>query len=141
MRLPTPRPTLVVFEAVLFYLSPPAKAALLREAAALLAEGRRDAPRCTREMYRDLAEMPLPPHTRVHDTSTTRPTRPPTIPAAGHPASELALTDNLAPFLRSADRKDADDYFGGSLGLQLRQHETLWGGAIQFARAGAKSGE
>lgn len=91
------RPTLVVFEAVLFYLSPPAKAALLREAAALLAEG--------------------------------------------HPASELALTDNLAPFLRSADRKDADDYFGGSLGLQLRQHETLWGGAIQFARAGAKSGE
>mmetsp|Transcript_12558 Transcript_12558/g.40047 ORF Transcript_12558/g.40047 Transcript_12558/m.40047 type:complete len:365 (-) Transcript_12558:108-1202(-) len=91
------RPTLVVFEAVLFYLSPPAKAALLREAAALLTEG--------------------------------------------HPASELALTDNLAPFLRSADRKDADDYFGGSLGLQLRQHETLWGGAIQFARAGAKSGE
>ncbi|EOD04099.1 hypothetical protein EMIHUDRAFT_439298 [Emiliania huxleyi CCMP1516] len=61
--------------------------------------------------------------------------------SAGHPASELALTDNLAPFLRSADRKDADDYFGGSLGLQLRQHETLWGGAIQFARAGAKSGE
>ena len=86
MRLPTPRPTLVVFEAVLFYLSPPAKAALLREAAALLAEGRRDAPRCTREMYRDLAEMPLAPHTRhVHDTSTDYPRRrPPSLGASPH---------------------------------------------------------
>ena len=91
----------------------------------------RDVPRCTEISPRCHLHL-------IHDTSTTRP---PTIPAAGHPASELALTDNLAPFLRSADRKDADDYFGGSLGLQLRQHETLWGGAIQFARAGAKSGE
>ena len=33
MRLPTPRPTLVIFEAVLFYLSPPAKRALLADAA------------------------------------------------------------------------------------------------------------
>ena len=94
----------------------------------------RDVPRSRRDATSTSYTSPR----HVHDTSTTRP---PTIPAAGHPASELALTDNLAPFLRSADRKDADDYFGGSLGLQLRQHETLWGGAIQFARAGAKSGE
>ena len=107
---------------------------------------RRGTPRCAemhpRDVPRSRRDATCTSYTtrprHVHDTSTTRP---PTIPAAGHPASELALTDNLAPFLRSADRKDADDYFGGSLGLQLRQHETLWGGAIQFARAGAKSGE
>jgi len=89
------RPTLVVFEAVLFYLSPPAKSNLLKEAAVLI--------------------------------------------NSSHPASELVLTDNLAPFLRSPARADAEGYFGGALGLTLEQHSTLWGGAIQFARARAGS--
>ncbi len=30
------------------------------------------------------------------------------------------LTDNLAPFLRSPSRADAEGYFGGSLGLALQ---------------------
>jgi len=88
------KPTLVVCEAVLFYLSPPAKQKLIAEWAALLAE----APRPT----------------------------------------AIVMTDNFAPFLRSPQRADAEEYFG-SAGLRLLQHDTIWGGAIQFVHAVADS--
>lgn len=84
------KPTLVVCEAVLFYLSPPAKQKLLAEWAALL------------------SEAPAP--------------------------TAVVLADNLAPLLRSPQRADADAFFGG-VGLRLLQHDTLWGGAIQFVHA------
>ena len=71
---------------MLFYLSPPAKSALLGEVAALLAE---------------------------------------------QPASRLVLTDNLAPFVRGPMRPAAEGYLQ-PMGLKLQQHDTLWGGAIQF---------
>lgn len=87
-------PTLLVCEAVLFYLSPPAKAKLLQEFSDLL--------------------------------------------AAAPPPSSLVLTDNLAPFLRSPQRADAETYLDG-VGLRLLNHDTLWGGAIQFVHADGKS--
>ena len=82
-------PTLVCIEAVLFYLSPPAKSAILGEISTLL---------------------------------------------AAQPASSLVLTDNLAPFVRGPMRGAAEGYLG-PMGLALRQHDTLWGGAIQFVEA------
>ena len=87
-------PTLVCIEAVLFYLSPPAKSALLGEISTLL---------------------------------------------AGQPASSLVLTDNLAPFVRGPMRDAAEGYLS-PMGLSLRQHDTLWGGAIQFVEAEAAAG-
>ena len=85
--------TLVVSEAVLFYLSPPAKAKLLAECAALV---------------------------------------------DGVDGSALVLADNLAPYVRGPARAAADAYFG-DLGLELRRHDTLWGGAIQFVDAASKA--
>ena len=87
------KPTLYVFEAVLFYLSPPAKAKLLAECAALV---------------------------------------------DGVDGSALVLADNLAPYVRGPARAAADAYFG-DLGLELRRHDTLWGGAIQFVDAASKA--
>ena len=87
------KPTLVVCEAVLFYLSPPAKAKLLAECAALV---------------------------------------------DGVDGSALVLADNLAPYVRGPARQAADAYFG-DLGLELRRHDTLWGGAIQFVDAASKA--
>ena len=83
------RPTLVVVEAVLFYLSPPAKRALLADAG---------------EFVRSC------------------------------PSSAVVLTDNLAPFVRTPSADDAQAFLA-PLGLSLRQHDSLWGGAIQFVRA------
>jgi len=82
-------PTLIVSEAVLFYLSPPAKQALLADAAAFV--GTVD-------------------------------------------GSQLVLTDNLAPFVRSPKKDDAAAFLT-PMGLSLREHDTLWGGAIQFIKA------
>ena len=82
-------PTLIVVEAVLFYLAPPAKSKLLGEVAELL---------------------------------------------AAQPDSKLVLTDNLAPFVRGPARPAAEAYLS-PMGLQLEQHDTLWGGAIQFVVA------
>lgn len=82
-------PTLVVSEAVLFYLSPPAKRALLEDAGNFV---------------------------------------------GGNAASALVLTDNLAPFVRSPRKEDAAGFLS-PLGLDLKEHDTLWGGAIQFVRA------
>jgi len=87
------KPTLLVCEAVLFYLSPPAKSRLLGEWAELLS-------------------------------------------AAPEP-SALVLTDNLAPFLRSTKRDDAEAYLD-DVGLRLLRHDSLWGGAIQFVHADGK---
>lgn len=84
-------PTLVVVEAVLFYLAPPAKSKLLGEVSELL---------------------------------------------AAQPASKLVLTDNLAPFVRGPMRPAAEAYLS-PMGLKLDQHDTLWGGAIQFVVAEA----
>jgi len=82
-------PTLIVSEAVLFYLSPPAKQALLTDAAAFV--GAVD-------------------------------------------GSQLVLTDNLAPFVRSPKKDDAAAFLT-PMGLSLQEHDTLWGGAIQFIKA------
>ena len=84
-------PTLIVVEAVLFYLPPPTKAALLAEFAELIGSA---------------------------------------------PGSALVLTDNLAPFARSPSREATAAYVDG-LGLELIDHSTLWGGAIQFVHARA----
>ena len=46
--------------------------------------------------------------------------------------ARLVLTDNLAPFLRSPARSDAAAYFN-ELSMDLVEHSSLWGGAIQFA--------
>mmetsp|Transcript_89268 Transcript_89268/g.171190 ORF Transcript_89268/g.171190 Transcript_89268/m.171190 type:complete len:451 (+) Transcript_89268:111-1463(+) len=89
------RPTLVVIEAVLFYLSPPAKRALLADAGAFVSD------------------------------------------AAG---SAVVLTDNLAPFVRTPSADDAAAFLS-PLGLSLQKHDSLWGGAIQFVRADAASGD
>ena len=86
--------TLVVSEAVLFYLSPPAKRSLLVEAAELVRA----------------------------------------CESADGASSQLVLTDNLAPFVRSPVKGDAKEFFDG-VGLELTEHDTLWGGAIQFVRA------
>jgi len=83
------KPTLVVSEAVLFYLSPPAKRSLLAECAE---------------------------HVR------------------GCEASGLVLTDNLAPFVRGPTPQGAESFLG-EIGLSLKQHDSLWGGAIQFVDA------
>ena len=83
------QPTLVVSEAVLFYLSPPAKRALLQDVGTVL---------------------------------------------TANAASALVLTDNLAPFVRGPMRQAADAFLS-PLGLTVREHDTLWGGAIQFIRA------
>ena len=82
----------MVCEAVLFYLSPPAKRALLADAAAFV---------------------------------------------GGVDGSKLVLTDNLAPFVRSPVEADARTFLS-PLGLELTEHDTLWGGAIQFVRAGGR---
>ena len=82
-------PTLIVSEAVLFYLSPPAKRALLADAGAFV---------------------------------------------AGNDGSSLVLTDNLAPFVRSPSSEDAANFLS-PLGLALTEHDSLWGGAIQFIEA------
>ena len=82
-------PTLIVSEAVLFYLSPPAKRSLLEGCAQLIATA---------------------------------------------PSSGLALTDNLAPFVRSPGAEEATEMLAG-MGLALRAHDSLWGGAIQFIHA------
>lgn len=87
-------PTLVVSEAVLFYLSPPAKRALLEDAGNFV---------------------------------------------GGNAASALVLTDNLAPFVRSPRKEDAAGFLS-PLGLDLKEHDTLWGGAIQFVRADGAAG-
>ena len=84
-------PTLIVVEAVLFYLPPPTKAALLAEFAELIGSA---------------------------------------------PSSALVLTDNLAPFARTPSREATAAYVDG-LGLELIDHSTLWGGAIQFVHARA----
>ena len=76
-------------QAVLFYLSPPAKRALLEDAGNFV---------------------------------------------GGNAASGLVLTDNLAPFVRSPRKEDAAGFLS-PLGLNLKEHDTLWGGAIQFVRA------
>ena len=55
----------------------------------------------------------------------------------GHPGSQLVLADNLAPFVRSVAAADAAAFFA-PMQLELRGHDTLWGGAIQFVRAGAR---
>ena len=55
----------------------------------------------------------------------------------GAPGSALALTDNLAPFVRSPGSEQAAQLLEG-FGLSLRQHDSLWGGAIQFIHATAK---
>ncbi|KAL1510607.1 hypothetical protein AB1Y20_006908 [Prymnesium parvum] len=86
-------PTIVVSEAVLFYLSPPAKRALLEGSA--------------RHIRRA-------------------------------PGSALALTDNLAPFVRSPGSEEAAQLLE-EFGLSLEQHSSLWGGAIQFIHATAKA--
>ena len=78
-----------LIQAVLFYLSPPAKRALLEDAGNFV---------------------------------------------GGNAASGLVLTDNLAPFVRSPRKEDAADFLS-PLGLNLKEHDTLWGGAIQFVRA------
>ena len=83
------QPTLVVSEAVLFYLSPPAKRALLQDVGTVM---------------------------------------------TANAASALVLTDNLAPFVRGPMRQAADAFLS-PLGLTVREHDTLWGGAIQFIRA------
>ena len=84
------RPTLVVSEAVLFYLSPKAKEALLQDAGDFV---------------------------------------------RGCPgSSRLVLTDNLGPFVSGPARETAAEFLS-PLGLRLQDHETLWGGAIQFIRA------
>jgi len=80
-----------VSEAVLFYLSPPAKRTLLEGCATQICSS---------------------------------------------PGSALALTDNLAPFVRSPGEEEAAQLLEG-LGLTLRQHSSLWGGAIQFIHATA----
>ena len=58
------------------------------------------------------------------------------LSAAPEP-SALVLTDNLAPFLRSTKRDDAEAYLDG-VGLRLLRHDSLWGGAIQFVHADGK---
>jgi hypothetical protein len=83
------RPTLVVSEAVCFYLSPPAKRALLADAGQFV---------------------------------------------QGNAASRLVLTDNLAPFVRSPKADDATAFLA-PLGLGVTEHDSLWGGAIQFIKA------
>lgn len=83
------RPTLIVSEAVLFYLSPPAKRALLADAGSFV---------------------------------------------GGNAGSSLVLTDNLAPFVRSPNSEDAANFLM-PLGLTLTEHDSLWGGAIQFVEA------
>ena len=51
------------------------------------------------------------------------------------------LTDNLAPFVRSPRKEDAAGFLS-PLGLDLKEHDTLWGGTIQFVRAdGAASSD
>ena len=89
MGLEKARPTLVVSEAVCFYLSPPAKRALLADAGAFV---------------------------------------------GGNQRSRLVLTDNLAPFVRSPKADDARAFLS-PLGLGLTEHDSLWGGAIQFIKA------
>lgn len=76
-------------QAVLFYLSPPAKRALLEDAGNFV---------------------------------------------GGNAASALVLTDNLAPFVRGPRKEDTAGFLA-PLGLNLKEHDTLWGGAIQFVRA------
>ena len=44
------------------------------------------------------------------------------------------LTDNLAPFVRGPRKEDTAGFLA-PLGLNLKEHDTLWGGAIQFVRA------
>ena len=88
-------PTLIVSEAVLFYLSPPAKRALLADAGAF---------------------------------------------ASAVEGSALVLTDNLAPFVRTPSRDDATSFLS-PLGLQVQEHDTLWGGAIQFVVADSAIGD
>ena len=56
----------------------------------------------------------------------------------GVDGSALVLADNLAPYVRGPARQAADAYFG-DLGLELRRHDTLWGGAIQFVDAASKA--
>ena len=92
-QLPT-RPALHSLQAVLFYLSPPAKRALLEDAGNFV---------------------------------------------GGNAASALVLTDNLAPFVRSPRKEDAAGFLS-PLGLDLKEHDTLWGGAIQFVRADGAAG-
>jgi len=93
MGLSRAAPTLIVSEAVLFYLSPPAKQALLADAGRFV---------------------------------------------GGNAASALVLTDNLAPFVRSPQQADATNFLA-PLGLSVQEHDTLWGGAIQFIRADGAS--
>ena len=89
-------PPCTLSQAVLFYLSPPAKRALLEDAGNFV---------------------------------------------GGNAASALVLTDNLAPFVRSPRKEDAAGFLS-PLGLDLKEHDTLWGGAIQFVRAdGAATSE
>lgn len=95
MGLERSKPTLVVSEAVLFYLSPPAKRALLADASKFV---------------------------------------------SGAEASALVLTDNLAPFVRGPS-KEAADSFLTPLGFDLQEHDTLWGGAIQFIKADGGSSD
>ena len=85
------RRTLFVSEAVLFYLSPPAKRTLLADCASAI---------CAAD------------------------------------GSALALTDNLAPFVRSPKQGEASELLEG-FGLRLQRHDSLWGGAIQFIHATA----
>jgi O-methyltransferase involved in polyketide biosynthesis len=88
------RPTLVVCEAVCFYLSPPAKRALLADAGAF---------------------------------------------AGGNAGSALVLADSLAPFVSGTGVEGARDFLE-PLGFGLTQHDSLWGGAIQFVRAEGNGG-
>ena len=85
------RPTLVVCEALLFYLSPPAKRSLIAAASAL-------------------------------------------IQRSGSASSGVVLADNLAPFVRSPQKADAATFLA-PLGLELDEHDSIWGGAIHFIRA------
>jgi O-methyltransferase involved in polyketide biosynthesis len=86
-------PTLFISEAVLFYLSPPAKRTLLADCAKWICEA---------------------------------------------DGSALALTDNLAPFVRSPSADEAAELLEG-FDLELQRHDSLWGGAIQFLHATAKT--
>ena len=52
--------------------------------------------------------------------------------------SHLGGLPGQAPYVRGPARQAADTYFGG-LGLELRRHDTLWGGAIQFVDAASKA--
>ena len=73
------------------------------------------------------------------DVATAQRRQAATLAGCAKPAFDLVLADNLAPFVRGPMRAAAEGYLE-PMGLQLRQHDTLWGGAIQFWEAEAASG-